>query len=268
MAFLGVMPGERSSGGRVRLGGAKGRQLAVARCSAKRPDAIARRRASAHGMVRGCRRRFARRSRAWRGRHSNSCTGAVASCLRAANGRVGSEVLGINICSHRQLEPLLRGFNAACSACRQRVLNGRTPDQVVAERSDDKPELARLNPHGRAGSCDITRARSFVDRANEALQPNRQPCGCPWPGQAVAARPARSRTRRPQPEYGGKAFIVPAAATGRKPCRAPRRSQEVVRRSPRGHRVRGRPAAGWRHPMRWEPGCRGCQRCWPAPCSA
>ena len=29
------------------------------------------------------------------------------------NGRIGSEVLGITIWSHRDLEQLLRGFNAA-----------------------------------------------------------------------------------------------------------------------------------------------------------
>jgi hypothetical protein len=50
------------------------------------------------------------------------------------NGRVGSEVLGITIWSHAQLEQLLRGFNAAYNARRQRVLNGKTPDQVVRER--------------------------------------------------------------------------------------------------------------------------------------
>ena len=33
-----------------------------------------------------------------------------------------------------QLEQLLRGFNAAYNARRQRVLDGKTPNQVVAER--------------------------------------------------------------------------------------------------------------------------------------
>jgi hypothetical protein len=50
------------------------------------------------------------------------------------NGRVESEVLGITIYFHRDLEQLLRGFNAAYNARRQRLLNGRMPNQVVAER--------------------------------------------------------------------------------------------------------------------------------------
>jgi hypothetical protein len=50
------------------------------------------------------------------------------------NGRVQREVLGLTIQSHRDLERLLEGFNAAYNAHRQRVLGGMSPDQVVAER--------------------------------------------------------------------------------------------------------------------------------------
>ena len=50
------------------------------------------------------------------------------------NGRIGSEVLGITVYSHQKLEQLLRGFNAAYNARRQRVLEGKTPEQVVTER--------------------------------------------------------------------------------------------------------------------------------------
>ena len=88
------------------------------------------------------------------------------------NGRVGSEVLGITIHSHRQLEQLLRGFNAAYNARRQRVLKGQTPDQVVAERLKARPELANPKPHGRAGPCDTTKARLIADRAKEVSQPD------------------------------------------------------------------------------------------------
>ena len=49
------------------------------------------------------------------------------------NGRIGTEVLGIAIYSHRDLEQLLRGFNAAYNDRRQRVLDGKTPNQVTAE---------------------------------------------------------------------------------------------------------------------------------------
>ena len=40
------------------------------------------------------------------------------------NGGVSSEVLDITIYSHQKLEQLLRGFNAAYNARRQRVVAG------------------------------------------------------------------------------------------------------------------------------------------------
>ncbi len=64
------------------------------------------------------------------------------------NGRVSSEVLSINVYSHRALEQLLRGFNQAYNARRQRVLDGRTPNQVTAEHLKARPELANPAPHG------------------------------------------------------------------------------------------------------------------------
>jgi hypothetical protein len=64
------------------------------------------------------------------------------------NGRVGSEVLGITIYSHQTLKQLRRGFNAADNARRQRVLEGKTPDQVVAERLTARRKLARGKPGG------------------------------------------------------------------------------------------------------------------------
>ncbi len=87
-------------------------------------------------------------------------------------GRIGSEVLGINIYSHRALEQLLRGFNAAYNARRQRVLEGHTPNQVVAEHLEAKAELANLTPHGRAGPCDTTKARLIAEAAKEVSQPD------------------------------------------------------------------------------------------------
>jgi hypothetical protein len=90
------------------------------------------------------------------------------------NGRIGSEVLGITIYSHHELEQLLRGFNAAYNARRQRVLNGRTPDQIVAERLQEKPGLAtsQTKPHGRAGPDDIIKARLIAEAAKEVSQPD------------------------------------------------------------------------------------------------
>ena len=88
------------------------------------------------------------------------------------NGRISSEVLAITIYSHKQLEQLLRGFNAAYNARRQRVLEAKTPDQVVAERLTAKPALAKHKPAGRAGPCDITKARLIAENAKEVSQPD------------------------------------------------------------------------------------------------
>jgi hypothetical protein len=82
-------------------------------------------------------------------------------------------VRGITIYSHRQLEQLLRGFNAAYNARRQRVLDGKTPDQVVAEPLTAKPTLAKDKPQGRAGPCDTTKARLIAACAKEVSQPDR-----------------------------------------------------------------------------------------------
>ncbi len=88
------------------------------------------------------------------------------------NGRVGSEVLGITVWSHQQLERLLRGFNAAYNARRQRVLDGKTPDQVVAERLKARRKPARGKPEGRAGPEDIAKARLSAEAAKEVSQPD------------------------------------------------------------------------------------------------
>src|SRR5687767_4249042 len=60
------------------------------------------------------------------------------------NGRIQSEVLGITVASHGDLEILLGGFNQAYNARRQRVLKGRSPERVVHERLSVAPEL--VNP--------------------------------------------------------------------------------------------------------------------------
>ena len=105
-------------------------------------------------------------------RHTRPRTPQTNGMVERFNGRVGSEVLAITIYSHRQLELLLRGFNAAYNARRQRVLEGKTPDQVVAERLQAKRILAKDKPQGRAGPCDITKARLIAERAKEVSQPD------------------------------------------------------------------------------------------------
>lgn len=105
-------------------------------------------------------------------RHTKPRTPQTNGMVERFNGRVGSEVLGITVHCHHDLERLLRGFNAAYNARRQRVLDGKTPDQVVAERIEAEPDLAGAKPHGRAGPCDATRARLVAEAAKEVSQPD------------------------------------------------------------------------------------------------
>jgi transposase InsO family protein len=98
-------------------------------------------------------------------RHIKPRTAQTNGLVERFNGRIGSEVLAITIYSHTPLERLLRGFNAAYNAHRQRVLEGQTPDQVVAERLTTKPALAKAKPSGRAGPGDITKARLIAESA-------------------------------------------------------------------------------------------------------
>ncbi len=105
-------------------------------------------------------------------RHTRPYTPQTNGMVERFNGRIGSEVLAITIHSHRALEQLLRGFNTAYNARRQRVLDGSTPDQVVAERLAATPELANTKPHGRAGPCDTTKARLIAEAAKEVSQPD------------------------------------------------------------------------------------------------
>ena len=105
-------------------------------------------------------------------RHTRPRTPQTNGMVERFNSRVSSEVLGITIYSHHALEQLLRGFNAAYNTRRQRVLDGRTPDQLVAERLAARPELANTKPHGRAGPCDATKARFIAEAAKEVSQPD------------------------------------------------------------------------------------------------
>ena len=105
-------------------------------------------------------------------RHTKPRTPQTNGMVERFNGRIAREVLDINVYSHRALEQLLRGFNTAYNARRQRVLDGRTPNQTVAEHLTAKPELANPTPHGRARPCDATKARLIADAAKEVSQPD------------------------------------------------------------------------------------------------
>jgi transposase InsO family protein len=88
------------------------------------------------------------------------------------NGRVQREVLGITVAGHRDLERLLAGFNQAYNARRQRVLNGRSPEEVVRERLAQDGALANPHHHPPADLCALPRALLVVERANEVSQPD------------------------------------------------------------------------------------------------
>ena len=57
------------------------------------------------------------------------------------NGRVQREVLGITIYSHRDLETVLRGFNAAYNGRRQRLRRRISPKMDLHQRMDAVPAL-------------------------------------------------------------------------------------------------------------------------------
>jgi transposase InsO family protein len=88
------------------------------------------------------------------------------------NGRVQREVLGITVASHRDLERLLAGFNTACNARRQRVLGGRSPEQVVRERLAKDEGLANPAYRPPPDPCVLSKALLVVERAKDVSRPD------------------------------------------------------------------------------------------------
>nr|WP_245439922.1 hypothetical protein [Microvirga aerophila] len=87
------------------------------------------------------------------------------------NSRVQREVLGITIYSHQDLETLLKGFNQAYNRRRQRVLKGRSPDEVVHSRLAAEPKLA--NRHAKPPDPDVLpQALQVVAHAKEVSHPD------------------------------------------------------------------------------------------------
>jgi transposase InsO family protein len=90
------------------------------------------------------------------------------------NGRVQREVLGITIASHRDLERLLAGFNGAYNARRQRVLDGRSPEEVVGARLAQDKRLTNPSYQPPADPCVLPKALLVVEAAKEVSQPANQ----------------------------------------------------------------------------------------------
>jgi len=93
------------------------------------------------------------------------------------NGRVQREVLGITVAGHRDLELLLVGFNQAYNARRQRVLDGRSPGEVVRERLECCKDLANPDHRAVTGRQAIGTARRIVEAAKEVSQPDSHVAG-------------------------------------------------------------------------------------------
>ena len=88
------------------------------------------------------------------------------------DGRVQREVLGITVAGHGDLERLLAGFDAACNARRQRVLGGRSPEEVVRERLARDEGLANPGYRPPTDPCVLPEAMLVLERAKDVSQPD------------------------------------------------------------------------------------------------
>jgi hypothetical protein len=81
------------------------------------------------------------------------------------NGFVQRKVLGVTVASHRDVERLLVGFDPAYDACRQRVLDGASPEQVVRERQARDKGRAHPGYRQPADPYVVPKALLVVERA-------------------------------------------------------------------------------------------------------
>jgi len=88
------------------------------------------------------------------------------------NGRVQREVLGVTVAGHRDLERLLAGFGQAYNARRQRVLDGRSPDEIVRERLAQERGLANPGHRPPFDPCALPNAMLVIERAKDVSQPD------------------------------------------------------------------------------------------------
>lgn len=88
------------------------------------------------------------------------------------NGRIASEVLGINVAGHTDLEILLTGFKRAYNRRRQRVLQGSSPRQTVEERIGLMPSLANPLYKPKAPDDLMAKVDDILYYANDVSQPD------------------------------------------------------------------------------------------------
>ena len=93
------------------------------------------------------------------------------------NGRVQREVLGITVAGHGDLERLLAGFASAYNARRQRVLDGKSPDEVVREGLARDQSLANPGYRPPPDPCILPKAMLVVERAKDVSQPDSEAVG-------------------------------------------------------------------------------------------
>ena len=74
--------------------------------------------------------------------------------------------------SHGDLETLLRGFNQAYNARRQRVLKGRSPEMVVSERLGALPARANPNHDPPFNPCSLPKALQIITQAKDVSHPD------------------------------------------------------------------------------------------------
>ena len=87
------------------------------------------------------------------------------------NGRIEREVLTITVGSHRDLERLLKGYNQAYNARPQRVLKGKSPNEIVQARLAKEPKLA--NPRHKPPDPGVmAEAMRTVQSAKEVSRPD------------------------------------------------------------------------------------------------
>jgi transposase InsO family protein len=120
---------------------------------------------TAEGFERACRRLGVEH------RKTRPYTPRTNGMVERFDGRVQREVLGITVASHHDLERLLVGFNRAYNTRRQRVLDGRSPEEAVRERLAQDGHLANPGYHPPPDACVMPKAQLVVERAKDVSQP-------------------------------------------------------------------------------------------------